>query len=67
MEITVNNISQKIEANTTLHDIAFFILGEKQKGIAIALNNKVIPKSEWQTTHLKLNDNLLIIKATQGG
>lgn len=36
-------------------------------GIAIALANNVVPKSEWETTCLKENQNILIIKATQGG
>ncbi|ETN94745.1 hypothetical protein P278_26880 [Zhouia amylolytica AD3] len=36
-------------------------------GIAIALANNVVPKSEWDTTCLRENQNILIIKATQGG
>ena len=38
-----------------------------QKGIAVAVNNAVIPKAEWQTTILTENDKIIIIKATQGG
>ena len=37
------------------------------KGIAIAVNQTVISKSEWSKTQLKENDNIAIIKATQGG
>lgn len=37
------------------------------KGIAVALNDEVIPKTEWPSTLLKENDKVLIIKATQGG
>jgi sulfur carrier protein len=36
-------------------------------GIAVALNEKVIPNCDWKTTSLNENDNILIIKATQGG
>jgi sulfur carrier protein len=38
-----------------------------QKGIAVAVNNKVIPKAEWTTRILNENDKITIIKATQGG
>jgi sulfur carrier protein len=37
------------------------------KGIAIAVNFTVIQKSDWGKTKLKENDNITIIKATQGG
>ena len=38
-----------------------------QKGIAVAVNNSVIPKSEWQNKILNENDKITIIRATQGG
>ncbi len=40
---------------------------QSQKGIAVAVNNAVIPKTEWQTKILHENDKITIIKATQGG
>jgi sulfur carrier protein len=67
MEITINNQLHVIKQEDTLLDIVFAQVGEKQKGIAVALNGKVIPKQNWPTTPLNLNDILLIIKATQGG
>jgi sulfur carrier protein len=36
-------------------------------GIALAVNEKVVPKSEWGNFQLNENDKVLIIKATQGG
>jgi len=36
-------------------------------GIALAVNEKVIPKIEWNNFQLNDNDKILIIKATQGG
>ncbi|MDG3582778.1 MULTISPECIES: sulfur carrier protein ThiS [Galbibacter] len=35
-------------------------------GIAVAINNQVVPKAKWQET-ITNNANILIIKATQGG
>lgn len=36
-------------------------------GIALAVNEKVVPKNEWENHPLNDNDKILIIKATQGG
>lgn len=36
-------------------------------GIAVAINNTIIPKASWNSKQLHNNDNILIIKATQGG
>ncbi|MBA3902046.1 MAG: sulfur carrier protein ThiS [Bacteroidetes bacterium] len=40
---------------------------ETPKGIAVALNNKVIPRLKWDEQLVQQSDNILIIKATQGG
>ena len=39
----------------------------EQKGIAVALHQKVIPKERWDRTNLKEEDKITIITATQGG
>ena len=36
-------------------------------GIAVAINETVVPKSQWTSTLLQENDKVLIIKASQGG
>ena len=36
-------------------------------GIAIAVNNRMIPRTEWDTYTLNEGDNILIIKADCGG
>jgi sulfur carrier protein len=39
----------------------------KQNGIAIAINNTIIPKQNWHLHYLNETDDILIISATQGG
>ena len=39
----------------------------QKKGIAVAVNNKVIPKSIWPEFALENQDKVLVIKASQGG
>jgi sulfur carrier protein len=67
MEITLNNKTHSILENTVLFDLVLSQLGDKQKGVAVAVNDSVVPKSEWQNFIVNKNDNILIIKATQGG
>ena len=40
---------------------------QDQKGIAVAVNNIVVPRTEWQNRILNENDKITIIRATQGG
>ncbi len=35
--------------------------------IAIAIDNTVIPKAQWDTTIIQENNRIIIIKAVQGG
>lgn len=68
MELKINNQFKQFEAETlsvqALLDLEF---PNKQNGIALAINNSVIPKTEWDTTSLSETDDILIISATQGG
>ena len=38
-----------------------------KRGIAVAVNNQVVPKSAWSNFELKENDKILVIQASQGG
>lgn len=67
MEIKLNNQIKNFPEQCTVQQMLDELIPEKQKGIAIALNNSVIPKINWHNQFLKQNDEILIIKATQGG
>lgn len=67
MEITLNNIKKTVEENTSLATVVHSTNGENTKGIAVAINQTVVPKEAWTTTILNQNDAIIIIKATQGG
>jgi sulfur carrier protein len=64
--IYVNNSSREVRPNTTVSEI-LSQLDILSKGIAIAINENIILKGEWNSTVVNSNDNILIIKATQGG
>ena len=67
MEITFNNNPQQIKEQSSVQIIINDLIGEKQKGIAVAVNGTVVPKAQWDSYELQPNDKVLVIKATQGG
>jgi sulfur carrier protein len=67
MEIQLNNQSKEIASCISIQQLLDEVVGQKQKGIAVAINNSVVPKAVWANHVLQANDNILIIKAAQGG
>ncbi len=66
MTINVNNQTQTISENSTI-TMLLEQLNFESNGIAIAINNEIISKENWDQKLVHNNDQLTIIKATQGG
>ena len=68
MELKINNLIKQFQANAlSIQDMLDIEIPKKQSGIAVAINNTVIPKSNWNNHFLSQSDEILIISATQGG
>lgn len=67
MIIYLNNQAQTLDADFTLIDILRQEGLHDKKGLAIAINNEVIPKTTWQQHTLHHSDKITLITATQGG
>ena len=67
MEIKLNNQIKNVSEHCSVQQLINETSNGSQKGIAIAVNNAVVSKLNWQHHLLKQNDDVLIIKATQGG
>ncbi len=61
MKLTVNSKETEVKDGCT----TFLALPEK--GIAIAVNNRMVPRIEWEKCVLHPNDSLVVIKAACGG
>jgi sulfur carrier protein len=62
------NGEEKSTGDIKLYDFVLTQLnGKEPKGIAVALNEMVVPKQNWETVTLKENDSVEIIHAVQGG
>ncbi len=66
MKVQVNNKEVEISSTATLTQLTA-LLELPTQGIAIAVNNKMIPRNEWENLALQENDHLVIIKAACGG
>ena len=66
INIVVNGNKHRVEDKSYLDEFLHEFLKEA-KGVAVAMNQQVIPKSQWSECILKDNDELVIIKAVQGG
>lgn len=65
MKVQVNN--KEVETpSTTLLQLAQELKLPVQ-GVAMAVNNRMIPRTQWEKFSLKENDSLVIIKAACGG
>lgn len=65
--IYINDKTYDFVQTQSLDDLLRTLKIDIGKGVAIALNNKVIPRAEWVSCQINLNDKLILIKATQGG
>lgn len=66
MRISVNNKQTDLLKGNTIAELATQ-LELPVLGVAIAVNNRMIPRKEWETYKLHEGDNLVIIKAACGG
>lgn len=68
MQIYVNDKTVEVQSENTKLSHVLEVEGLfNQEGIAVAVNNNVIPKFDWEKYSLSENDHLTIIRAVQGG
>lgn len=66
MKLKVNSKETEVKDGCTVAELASQ-LALPEKGIAIAVNNKMTPRTEWNERMLQPNDSLVVIKAACGG
>lgn len=66
MKLTVNSKETEVKDGCTITELATQ-LALPEKGIAIAVNNKMVPRTGWTEYILQPHDNLVVIKAACGG
>jgi sulfur carrier protein len=67
IEVSINQQNYSFPDSGTLADVLPLLKIRQADGIAIALNEAVIPKGEWAAYVLRAQDRVFVIRATQGG
>lgn len=67
MVVFVNNTQHELSFAATIDDALKSCNIDASRGVAVAVNNTVVPRADWPTTALQHNDRLTVIRATQGG
>lgn len=65
MNIIINNKETNTSAKN-LKELALE-LNLPEKGVAVAVSNKMVPRTEWEQTPIAEGANIVIIKAACGG
>ena len=66
MNIKVNNKEMIVPEGSSLSQLSQ-TLKLPEKGVAIAVNNQMIPRQNWLDKKLAENDQIVVIKAACGG
>jgi sulfur carrier protein len=68
MNLKINGEPKTLDADElTLSELLERLDITQRKGVAVAINNSVVPKSEWDGHPIEDGDAVEIIRATQGG
>ncbi|MET3126455.1 sulfur carrier protein [Arcicella rosea] len=67
MTVFVNDETFEFSENPTLIEVLNQQGINELRGLALAINEEVIPRAEWSAIKLESNDRLMLIRATQGG
>lgn len=64
--VTVNGEAQVLEPGVTVGTVVDG-LGRERRGLAVAVNEEVVPRSRWDETPVQEGDRLEVLTAAQGG
>ena len=67
ISVRVNDAPRTFASPLTLQEALQQIGIAERKGVAVAINDSVVPRREWSARPLNDGERLLIIQATQGG
>jgi sulfur carrier protein len=65
---TVNGNPRDLPAGTSVAEVVSELVGSPDaRGVAVAVNGEVVPRTSWQDTELAPGDQVEVLTATQGG
>jgi sulfur carrier protein len=65
-EILINGETRDLSDGTTVHDVVSAMTANPQ-GCAVAINDAVVPRSDWPSRAISPGDRIEVLTAVQGG
>jgi sulfur carrier protein len=66
VQLTVNGTSREVTGALSVGALVAELTGA-QRGVAVAVNGEVVPRSTWATAGLRDGDRVEVLTAAQGG
>jgi sulfur carrier protein len=66
MTVVVNGERRELHHEATVADVVRLLV-EAERGVAVALDGEVVPRSRWATTRLRDGHHVEVLRAVQGG
>ena len=66
MELTVNGVGRDVPEGATVAELVRQVTPQ-QRGVAVAVNGEVVPRTGWPATVLFAGDRVEVLSAAQGG
>jgi sulfur carrier protein len=66
VRLTINGTARAVDEVTDLSALVAR-LTRAQRGVAVAVNGEVVPRSRWTGTQLRDGDRVEVLTAAQGG
>jgi sulfur carrier protein len=63
VKLTVNGAARDLPDGSTVGDV----VGPPRRGVAVAVNGEVVPRTGWPATPLRDGDRVEVLTAAQGG
>lgn len=68
VDIRINGQASAVDPSTTVADVVHrYGIEDDASGIAVAVNDAVVPRREWNSRRVVAGDTIEIIRAVQGG
>ena len=67
MNVNLNGNPAELEQGTTVADAVGATGADSDRGVAVAVDGEVVPRSEWATTQLEDGQRVEVLRAAQGG
>lgn len=65
--LILNGDSRELPVGSTLHDVLAILGYDSPRGVAVAVDGNVVPRSRWEGFELNSGMRVEVLRAVQGG